>query len=88
MDAAVDPYRVPIAMAADCGLRQAEVLGVQWEDIDWVRGTAEIRRTQRRGVFSAPKSKASRRIIELPPTLMEELERWRQICPKSLACRK
>lgn len=48
-----------------------------------VRGMAEIRRTQRRGVFSAPKSKASRRIIELPPPLIEELERWRQICPKS-----
>jgi len=65
IDAAVDPYRVPIAFAGYCGLRQAEVLGLQWDDIDWVRGTAEIRRTQRRGVFSKPKSKASRRTIEM-----------------------
>ena len=28
---AVDPYRVPIALAASCGMRQAEVLGLQWE---------------------------------------------------------
>jgi integrase len=77
IDAAVDPYRVPIALAGYCGLRQAEVLGLQWADIDWHRGTAEIRRTMRRGVFSKPKSKASRRTIELPRPL-DELERWRQ----------
>jgi integrase len=83
IDAAEDPCRVPIALAAYCGLRQAEVLGLQWEDIDWTGGTAEIRRTMRRGVFSKPKSKASRRTIELPPPLIEELERWRQVCPKN-----
>jgi integrase len=66
---------VPIALAAYCGLREAEVLGLQWEDIDWERRTAEIRRTQRRGVFSKPQSKASRRTIELPAPLIAELER-------------
>jgi integrase len=83
IEAAVDPCRVPIALAAYCGLRQAEVLGLQWGDIDWARGTAEIRRTQRRGVFSKPKSKASRRTIELPRPLIDELKRWRQVCAKN-----
>lgn len=35
IEAALDPYRVPIAMAAYCGLRQAEILGLKWSDIDW-----------------------------------------------------
>jgi integrase len=83
INGAVDPYRAPIAIGAYCGPRQAEVLGLQWDDIDLVRGTAAIRRTQRRGVFSKPKSKASRRTIELPAPLIAELKRWRQVCPKS-----
>ena len=64
-------------------MRQAEVLGLQWEDIDWGQRTAEIRRTQRRGVFSTPKSKASRRTIELPVPLVEVLKRWQELCPES-----
>lgn len=52
--------------ARACGMRQAEVLGLQWEDVNLVCATADIRRTQRRGAFSKPKSKASRRTIELP----------------------
>ena len=76
---AVDPYRAPIAIGAYCGPRQAEVLGLPWDDIDLVHGAATIRRTQRRGVFSKPKSKASRRTIELPAPLIAELKRWREV---------
>lgn len=81
MESAVDPYKVPIALAAYCGLRQAEVLGLKWGDIDWGRGTADIRRTQRRGVFSKPKSRSSRRTIELPAPLISLLEEWKTRCP-------
>jgi integrase len=77
IDRTVDPFRIPIALAAYCGLRQAEALGLKWSDIDWNRGTAEIRRSQRCGRFDDTKSKASRRTIELPPVLLAELKRWR-----------
>jgi integrase len=83
IEAALDPWRVPIALAAYCGMRQAEILGLKWDDIDWVGGAARIRRTQRGGVFSKPKSKASRRTIELPAPLISELKRWRPLCSKS-----
>jgi integrase len=83
IETAADPWRIPIAISAYCGMREAEVLGLQWRDIDWVRGTAEIRRTQRRGVFSKPKSKASRRTIELPAQLVAELKSWRPGCPNN-----
>ncbi len=73
----LDPYRIPIALAIFCGLRISEVLGLQWGDIDWQRGTAEIRRQQRRGKFSKPKTSASRRTIELPPMLLSMLKAWR-----------
>lgn len=69
IEAALDPWRVPIALAAYCGLRQAELLGLKWDAIDWVGGAARIRRTQRGGVFSKPKSTSSRRTIELPAPL-------------------
>jgi integrase len=68
--------------AAFTGARQAEGTGLQWGDIDWNRRTAEIRRTWRRGAFYEPKTKASRRTVELPDELVAELKRWRLRSPK------
>jgi len=74
MAAAADPFRIPIALAVYCGLRQAEAIGLQWGDIDWNRGTAEIRRTYRRGAFYEPKTAPSRRTVELPSELVSTLK--------------
>jgi integrase len=82
MAAAVDPFRVPIMLAVYTGMRQAEALGLQWGDIDWNRGTAEISRTYRCGAFYQPKTTSSRRTVELPAELLSELKRWRLACPK------
>lgn len=82
IESATDPHRVPIALAVYTGMRSAEVLGLQWGDIDWNRGTAEIRRTYRCGAFYQPKTASSRRTIELPADLVATLKRWRLACPK------
>jgi integrase len=82
IDAAVDPWALPIMFAAFTGARQAECLGLQWADIDWNRRTAEIRRQWRRGAFYEPKTKASRRTVELPDELVSALKRWRLRCAK------
>jgi integrase len=82
LGAAREPFRMPIMLAAYTGARQAEVLGLQWGDIDWNRRTAEIRRTYRCGAFYQPKTASSRRTVELPAELVSELKRWRLACPK------
>jgi integrase len=81
-EAAVDPWTMPIMIAALTGARQAEVLGLECGDIDWNRRTAEIRRQWRRGAFYEPKTKASRRTVELSDELISALKRWRLRCPK------
>jgi integrase len=82
IDSTREPFRIPVMLAAYTGARQAEVLGLQWSDIDWNRRTAEIRRTYRCGAFYQPKTPASRRTVELPAELVSELKRWRLRCPK------
>lgn len=82
IDAAIDPWALSIMFAAFTGARQAECLGLQWGDIDWIRRTAEIRRQWRRGAFYEPKTKASRRTVELPDELVAALKRWRLRCVK------
>ncbi len=82
IDAGADPWALPIMFAAFTGCRQAEAVGLQWGDIDWNRRTAEIRRQWRRGAFYEPKTKSSRRTVELPDELVSALKRWRLRCPK------
>jgi integrase len=82
IDAAVEPWAMPIMLAAFTGARQAECLGLQWSDLDWTRRTAEIRRQWRRNAFYEPKTRASRRTIELPDELVSALKRWHLRCPK------
>lgn len=82
LDAARDPFRIPIALAIYTGMRQGECLGLQWGDVDWNRKTVEVRRTFRCGEFYQPKTKSSRRTVELPPELLTELKQWRLACKK------
>lgn len=58
------------ATALGTGLRQGELLGLQWADVDFDAGTVTVRRSlsQVGGKFTLkePKSKTSRRTIALP----------------------
>ena len=55
---------------------------MQWSDIDWQKNEAHIRRRYRLGGFSEPKTKTSRRVVELPAELVRDLKVWRLKCPK------
>jgi integrase len=83
IDASLDPWGLPIMFAAFAGCRQAEGVGLRWGDIDWTRRTAEIRRQWRRGAYYEPKTKSSRRTVELPDELVAALKRWKLRCPIS-----
>jgi integrase len=65
-------------MAVTTGLRQGELLGLKWSDLDWNRGELSIQRQAQRIsgegiVFSEPKSSSGKRSIRLGKTTIEKL---------------
>jgi integrase len=64
------------------GLRQGELLGLQWPEIDFTSGTLNVRHTlQRYGHeyhLDAPKTEKSRRVLGLPATLVQLLSAHRR----------
>jgi integrase len=66
--------RVLYLTAALTGLRQGELLGLRWRDIDWTAGRVRVRRAWVRGEMGSPKSKRSTRAVPLATTVARELE--------------
>jgi integrase len=68
------------------GMRPEEYLGLQWKDLDLEAGTATVQRVvvwphwEKRGswTFEAPKTETSRRTIDLPDELIEDLKGHRR----------
>ena len=57
------PRLYPLFLAAlRTGLRQGELIGLQWGDIDWSGKFLEVRRTNYNGHISTPKSGKPRRV--------------------------
>jgi integrase len=65
-------------LAVTTGLRQSELLGLKWEDVDLEAGTLQVRRTLTKTkdgpVLSAPKTKGSRRTVRLSQMALEALK--------------
>ena len=64
-------------LAVTTGLRQGELLGLKWDDVDLEAGTLQVRRTLTTAkggpVLSAPKTKGSRRTVKLSQTALQAL---------------
>jgi integrase len=75
--------RVVILAAAMTGLRQSELLGLRWRDIDWQTQRIRVRNTYVRGEHSSyGKSELStRRSVPLPTRLAGELDNWSKRTP-------
>lgn len=69
-------------LAATIGLRLGEVLGLRWDDVDLEAGTLTVSQTLGRVgntlTFDTPKTRASRRTIDLPAVAVQSLRRWRR----------
>jgi integrase len=70
-------------LAVTTGMRQGELLGLKWEDVDLQARTLRVRRTLStatgRGFsFSAPKTAKGRRSIKLPETAVSSLRNHRE----------
>jgi integrase len=64
-------------LAVTTGLRQGELLGLKWEDVDLEDGTLRVRRTLATAKdgpqLTAPKTKGSRRTVRLTQSATEAL---------------
>ena len=70
-------------LAVTTGLREGELLGLRWSDLDWETGRLQVQRQLQyvpgQGkVFSEPKSSAGRRSIMLGATALEKLREHRE----------
>jgi integrase len=78
-----DSLEALYVLAVHTGMRQGELLGLKWEDVDLEGGVVRIRRTLTRNkgrlLLGEPKTKKSRRTVRLTETaaqtLREHLER-------------
>jgi integrase len=82
LEACDERWRPLVMTAIYTGLREGELLGLYWTDIELDTGKLYVRRTYSSGRFGEPKSRAGRRRIDLPATLVAELRRWKMQCPK------
>ena len=79
-----DRYEALYHLAVKTGMRQGELLGLMWSDVDWNKGTLKVQRQVQRvpgqgRKFVSPKTRAGRRTITLGREtlriLREHLER-------------
>jgi len=76
-------YRFLFKLAVFSGARQGELLALRWGEVDWRHTQIHIQRTFNNGRLFTPKTKTSKRKIDLGPVIMKELKRWRLACPKN-----
>ncbi|MFB1484200.1 tyrosine-type recombinase/integrase [Corallococcus sp. RDP092CA] len=67
-----------LTTAPKTGLRQGELIGLQWPDIDFVRAKLHVKRTVWRGVEGPPKG-GSTRTVDLPESVVDALKAHRHL---------
>jgi len=69
-------------MLLGTGMRRGELLALRWEDVNLNEGTVFIQRdmvwTKNGLVFQEPKTEKSRRLVPLPPPVLEALEQHKE----------
>lgn len=72
--------RTLVLLAASTGLRQSELFGVKWGDIDFTQHTMNVTRSIVYGVVGPCKTEASQKPVPIHPSVSEALIQWRGIC--------
>ena len=82
LNATEDPkYQTLFLTAVMTGARQGELLGLKWSEVDFDKKQIHINRTFNHGRFFLPKTKQSRRSIDLAPIVVKELRKWKLASP-------
>ncbi len=66
-------FRNFLTVAFFTGMRVGEIIGLQWDDLDFSHDLIDIRRSMVRGVLDLPKTKNSYRTIDMLPIVRDSL---------------
>ena len=72
-------------LAVSTGMRQMELLGLKWTDLDWIRQTIKVERqlvrptAENKLKFAVPKTKSGKRTVSLGQKAIEVLRRHNQL---------
>jgi integrase len=82
LDTTPDLKHKTLFMAAvTTGLRQGELLGLKWTDINWFNNQINVNRTYNHFRFYEPKTKTSKRKVDVPPQMTIQFKEWKIACP-------
>jgi len=85
---AVEPeWRPLVLVGLKTGLRQGELIGLQWADVDLPRGKLHVRRTIWRGVSGLPKG-GRERTVDLPGSAVDALKGHRHLRGPFVFCQE
>jgi integrase len=70
--------RTLVLLAASTGLRQSELFGLKWGDINCAQGTMSVTRSIVYGVVGPCKTESSQKPVPVHPTALEALAKWRE----------
>lgn len=73
-----DPLHALYVLAVSTGMRQAELLALKWDSVNFDTGTVRVRRTVWKGIISEPKTPRSRRTVKLSQLAIRALSEHRQ----------
>ncbi len=65
------------------GMRQGELLGLEWNKINWITNKINVDKNYTHGAVCSPKTKYSIRKIDMSQELAKVLKVWRLQCPHS-----
>lgn len=72
--------RTLVLLAVSTGLRQSELFGLKWGDIDFHQGTMNVTRSIVYGVVGPCKTESSQKPVPVHPLLTGALLEWRKRC--------
>jgi integrase len=72
-----EPYRTMVLLTGCLGLRISEVLGLRWQDCDWLRNEVRIERGVVEGRTDDVKTQSSRKKLPLDVAIVAALKSWK-----------
>jgi len=72
--------RTLVLLAVSTGLRQSELFGLKWGDINFAQNTMYVVRSIVYGVVEPCKTESSQKPVPVHSSVLETLNKWREFC--------